>query len=48
MDKLSRDEREEFEERAAILEFDAKMSREQAEKLAMEAVLAKRESDKNA
>lgn len=42
--KLSRDEREEFEERAAILEFDAHMSREQADKLAMEAVLLKRQA----
>lgn len=36
---LSEDEREAFEERAAILEFDAGMTREEAETLALEAVI---------
>lgn len=42
MDSLTEDERDEFEERAAIYEFDGGMSRERAEKLALERVLAKR------
>ena len=36
---MNDDQREEFEERAAILEFDAGMTREEAERLAMEMVL---------
>jgi hypothetical protein len=38
-------EREEFEERAAILEFDGKMARDDAERLALTLTLAKRGKD---
>lgn len=43
---LTDSEQEEYEERAAILEFDGKMSRQQAESMALILTLAKR--DKNA
>lgn len=39
---LTEDEREAFEERAAILEYDAGMTRDQAERLALEAVIRRR------
>jgi len=39
---MSEDEREEFEERAAILEFDAGMCREWAERIAARMVLERR------
>lgn len=39
---LTEDEHEAFEERAAILEYDAGMSREQAERQALEAVIRRR------
>lgn len=39
---LSEIEREEFEERAAILEFDAKMSRKKAEETALNQIMEKR------
>jgi hypothetical protein len=38
-------EREEFEERAAILEFDGKMSREGAQIVALQLTLDKREKE---
>jgi hypothetical protein len=38
-------EQEEYEERAAILEFDGKMARQQAETMAMRLTLAKREKN---
>jgi len=41
-DQLTESEREDFNERAGILEFDAKMSREDAERIALAAILAKR------
>ena len=40
--KLTPSEREEYEERAAILEFDGKIPVERAEALALISVLAKR------
>jgi hypothetical protein len=39
---MSEDEREEFEERAAILEFDAGMCREWAERIALRMVIEQR------
>jgi hypothetical protein len=36
---MTDDQREAYEERAAILEFDAGMTREEAERLAMEEVM---------
>lgn len=40
--KLEESELEEFKERAAIMEFNGNMSREEAEKLALERILYKR------
>jgi len=40
---LSDSEREDFEERVAIMEYDGCMSREKAERLALECVLNRRE-----
>jgi pyrroline-5-carboxylate reductase len=42
---MTDDQREEFEERAAILEFDAGMTREEAERVAMQMVLGKVKAD---
>jgi len=42
-EKLTPAEIEDYEERAAILEFDGRLPRGEAEKLAMMLVLAKRE-----
>jgi hypothetical protein len=41
--KMTEDDKEHFEERAAILEFDAGYSRGEAEKEALRAVLERRE-----
>ena len=41
MTELTQDQREEYEERAAILEFDGHMQRQDAEKEAMRLTLAK-------
>lgn len=41
--RLTPPEREHFEERAAIMEFDGGLSREEAEREALAAVLATRE-----
>lgn len=38
--------REQFEERAAILEYDAGMTREQAERMAMEMIIERRSAKK--
>jgi hypothetical protein len=38
---VSEEQREEFEERAGILEFDAGMSREEAERVAMAMIVEK-------
>jgi hypothetical protein len=43
--ELSEDEREDFEERAAILEYDGQLSRYEAEKMALEIVKKKREKN---
>ena len=43
---LTVDLKEEFHERAAIIEFDSNLPREHAERLAMEAVLAKMNAEK--
>lgn len=40
---MTPDEREEFEERAAIMEFDGKMPRRDAEQLAYEIIKKKRD-----
>ena len=42
---LSEAEQEEYEERAAIIEFDGRTTRQAAEKLAMTLTLAKREKN---
>lgn len=41
---MTEDEQEAFEERAAILEFDCGLAREEAEALALEAVVRRRET----
>ncbi len=43
MDKLSREELETWNERAAIMEFDGKIERATAERMAMDEVLRKRQ-----
>jgi len=43
---LTVDLKEEFHERAAIIEFDSNLPREHAERLAMEAVLTKMNAEK--
>ena len=43
---LTVDLKEEFHERAAIIEFDSNLPREHAERLAMDAVLAKMNAGK--
>ncbi len=45
--KLSDDEQEEFDERAAIMEFDGEMYRETAEHKALERILEKRNAKSN-
>ena len=45
---LTADEQEEFEERAAILEYDGRLPRARAEAEAMRIILAKRERDDDA
>lgn len=42
---LTKSEREDFEERAAILEYEGRMSRARAEFVAMEIILKKRHTD---
>jgi hypothetical protein len=44
---LSESEHEEYEERAAIMEFDGGLSREEAERQAIEGILAKKGEGKN-
>lgn len=41
---MTEDEQEAFEERAGIAEFDGGMSREEAEALALEAIIRRRET----
>jgi hypothetical protein len=43
---LTVDLKEEFHERAAIIEFESNLSREHAERLAMESVFAKMNAEK--
>ena len=43
---LTVDLKEEFHERAAIIEFDSNIPRDNAERLAMDAVLAKMNAEK--
>ena len=43
---LTVDLKEEFHERAAIIEFDSNLPRDHAERLAMDAVLAKMNAEK--
>ena len=43
---LSVDLKEEFHERASIIEFDSNIPRDHAERLAMDAVLAKMNAEK--
>ena len=43
---LTVDLKEEFHERAAIIEFDSNLPRDNAERLAMDAVLAKMNAEK--
>ena len=45
---LTPSEQEEYEERAAIMEFDGRLPRARAEKEAMRIILAKRERDDDA
>jgi len=42
---LTKNEQEEYEERAAIIEFDGRTTRQAAENLAMTLTLAKREKN---
>ena len=39
---ITPDEREEYEERSAIIEYDGKVSREEAERQALEIVMRRR------
>lgn len=43
---MTSDEREEFEERAAIREFDGEFTRKEAERLATQEIAAKRKTVK--
>ena len=43
---LTDDLKEDFHERAAIIEFDSNLTREHAERLAMDSVLAKMNAEK--
>lgn len=42
---MTTDQQEELEERAAIMQYDGKLDRETAERLAMECVLKQGDSD---
>lgn len=45
MTELTDDEREDYEERAAIMEYDGKLDREEAERAALEDVKKRRTQD---